>query len=106
LKGCQRLYGPDVRQDAPSLGYYLPALTAEGASGEGRVKEILPAYTCNPLADKGTQAHRLLPAVPDSGPRAKLEATKVGRDVTAIASVDGDGPLSIRWSSSSVALPQ
>src|SRR3954451_17649547 len=39
-KSCAALYGGDVRQATPTLGYLMPAL--------GQVQTIYPAYTCNP----------------------------------------------------------
>ena len=103
--GCAALYGPDVRQLPPTLGYQLPALTAADASGKGTVKEILPAYTCNPVGGEGAQAHRLLPAVPGAAPHAKVVATKTGDTVVAYATVDGGtAPYTYEWSSSTTAL--
>src|SRR6185436_8508301 len=48
-KACSALYGADVRQAAPTLGYVLPPL--------GAVKQIFPTYTCNPVGGDGPQAN-------------------------------------------------
>ncbi|MFL5899760.1 MAG: hypothetical protein ACJ75S_00960, partial [Solirubrobacterales bacterium] len=71
LAACQKLYGPLVRQGAPTLGYVLPPL--------GQVKDIYPSYTCNPSAARGTQAHRQIPAVAGVAPKAVIKASRVGQ---------------------------
>ena len=103
---CAALYGPDVRQDAPTLGYQFPALTAVDASGKGSVGTIFPQYTCNPLGGEGAQAHRLVPAVEDSAPSGKLAAARKGATIDASVSVSGGtAPYTYVWSSSTTALP-
>jgi hypothetical protein len=102
---CAKLYAPDVKQAAPTLGYYLPALSATDASGQGTVKLLLPAYTCNPVVSRGAQAHRLLPAVPGTAPTATVTATRSNGTVSASASVQGGtAPYTYRWSSSTTTL--
>jgi hypothetical protein len=97
LAACQKLYGPSVRQGAPTLGYVLPPL--------GQVKDIYPSYTCNPSAARGTQAHRQIPAVAGVAPKAVIKASRIGQAITASASVSGGtAPYSLSWSSSSTAL--
>jgi hypothetical protein len=106
LQTCAALYSPDVKQDTPTLGYQFPELTAVDASGKGTVGTIYPQYTCNPVAENGSQAHRLVPAVPDAAPTGKLEAGRDGNSVKASVSVSGGtAPYTYTWSSSSTALP-
>ncbi|MFI5932167.1 DUF6345 domain-containing protein [Actinoplanes sp. NPDC051494] len=102
-EACAALYGPEVRQQAPTLGYQFPELAADGASGKGGVAAILPQYTCNP-AD-GAQAHRLVPAVEGSAPAGKLGAVRNDASISASVSVEGGtAPYSYSWSSSSTVL--
>jgi hypothetical protein len=106
LDACTALYGREVKQDTPTLGYQFPELTASDGDGKGTVGTIFPQYTCNPVAESGTQAHRLVPAVPGSAPTGKLAAGRKGNDVHASVFVDGGtAPYSYTWSSSSTALP-
>ena len=44
LAGCAALYGKGTQQGGPTLGYYLPELTAKEASGDGSVR-LLCAYS-------------------------------------------------------------
>jgi hypothetical protein len=107
VKACTALYGPEVRQGRPTLGYQFPELTATDGNGKGRVSTILPQYTCNPVAQTGSQAHRLVPAVPDSAPRGKVEVHRSGDKVGAAISVSGGtAPYTYRWSSSTTVLPE
>ena len=106
LEACAALYGPDVKQDLPTLGYQFPELTATEANGKGTISTIFPQYTCNPFAESGSQAHRLVPAVADAGPSGKLSASRASDTITASVSVSGGtAPYSYTWSSSSAALP-
>ncbi|MET8153912.1 DUF6345 domain-containing protein [Actinoplanes sp. NPDC049668] len=106
LDACARLYGQDVKQEAPTLGYQFPELTATDADGKGRVTTIAPQYTCNPVGGAGAQAHRLVPAVEGAAPGGKLGATRKGDTVTASVSVEGGtAPYTYRWSSSTTVLP-
>jgi hypothetical protein len=104
-EACAALYGPDVKQDTPTLGYQFPELTATEGGGKGTVTAIYPQYTCNPLAD-AAQAHRLVPAVPDAAPSGKLGASRTGNEINASVSVSGGtAPYAYTWSSSSTTLP-
>jgi hypothetical protein len=106
LQACAGLYGPDVRQDTPTLGYQFPELTATGADGKGTVRSIQPQYTCNPVGGAGAQAHRLVPAVAGAAPAGKVGASRSGETVSASVSVEGGtAPYTYRWSSSSTVLP-
>jgi hypothetical protein len=106
LDACSALYGRDVKQDVPTLGYQFPELTATEGSGKGTVDTIYPQYTCNPVAEAGAQAHRLVPAVPDSAPGGKLGASRKGNTISASVSVSGGtAPYTYTWSSSSTTLP-
>ena len=106
VAGCAALYARGVQQGRPTLGYYLPDLTAKEASGDGSVRMLLPAYTCNPVSGEGSQAHRLLPAVPGSTPHAKVTATRSYGTVAGYASVDGGTPpYAYSWSSSTTLIP-
>jgi len=101
---CAELYGPQVKQDVPTLGYQFPELGAQEANGKGSVRQILPQYTCNPLSE-ATEAHRLVPAVSTATPSGKLEVTRSGEGIKAAVSVEGGtGPYQFRWSSSSTPL--
>jgi hypothetical protein len=105
-KSCAALYPAGTRQLEPTLGYQFPALSAQEASGRGTVSTIYPQYTCNPVAESGTLAHRLVPAVPDSAPAGNLGADRSGDKVNAEVSVSGGTePYTYRWSSSSTTLP-
>jgi len=105
-QACAALYGPDVRQQRPTLGYQFPELTAIEAGGKGSVSTIFPQYTCNPVAQTGSQAHRLVPAVRDSAPAGKVVAHRSGNKISAEVSVDGGtAPYTYRWSSSTTTLP-
>jgi hypothetical protein len=96
-EACAALYGKDVRQAAPTLGYLLPEL--------GSVRQIFPVYTCNPVGGEGAQAHRHVPAVQGAGPQATFKASLRGGIVTAASSVEGGtAPYSYQWSSSSTVL--
>ena len=104
-RACAGLYGPDVRQDTPTLGYQFPELTATDADGKGTVRSIQPQYTCNPVGGESAQAHRLVPAVADAAPAGKLGASRSGQSVQASVSVSGGtAPYTYRWSSSSTVL--
>jgi hypothetical protein len=104
-RACQALYPAGVRQQAPTLGYQFPELAATNADGKGRVATIVPQYTCNPVAETGNLAHRLVPAVPDSAPSGKLTASRSGDKVEAAISVSGGtAPYTYAWSSSSTVL--
>jgi hypothetical protein len=103
---CAALYDQGVRQDAPTLGYQFPELTAAKADGRGTVERIFPQYTCNPIAETGSQAHRLVPAALDAAPSGKLAAARNGDTIKASVSVSGGtAPYTYRWSSSSTTLP-
>jgi hypothetical protein len=90
---CEKLYDEGVRQGEPTLGYLLPAL--------GAVETIYPSYTCNPVAEKGEQAHLQVPAVDGAGPSAKIAVSRSGEKILATA--EGDGSV-YKWSSSSTVL--
>jgi hypothetical protein len=106
-RACADLYGPQVRQNQPTLAYQFPELTAQRASGQGSVRTIYPQYTCHSVDAQGRLLPlRLVPAVRGSGPSAgftvKLSAAGL---VTASASATGGAsPYSFRWSSSTTAL--
>ncbi len=103
---CAALYPSEVRQLTPTLGYQFPELTASNADGKGTIATIYPQYTCNPVAESGTQAHRLVPAVPDASPRGDLKVTRRGDTIEASVSVAGGSkPQTYGWSSSSTVLP-
>ena len=105
LQACSALYGADVRQAPPTLGYLLPALSAKEASGRGTVQQIFPTYTCNPVGGKGPQAHRQVAAVAGASPSATFKAELRGGVVTAAADVSGGtAPYSYKWASSSTVL--
>jgi hypothetical protein len=102
---CAALYPAGTRQQAPTLGYQFPALSARDASGKGTVSTIYPQYTCNPLAESGTLAHRLVPAIAGSAPAGTLVADRSGNAVKAEVAVSGGtAPYTYRWSSSSTTL--
>jgi hypothetical protein len=104
-EACAALYESGVRQGEPTLGYLLPALSAQDASGKGTVEAIYPHYTCNPSTERGSQAHRQVPAVAHAAPQATVKATLSTETVTAAADVSGGtAPYSYRWSSSTTAL--
>ncbi|MDG4830813.1 DUF6345 domain-containing protein [Solwaraspora sp. WMMD1047] len=104
-RACRALYPAGVRQQTPTLGYQFPELAATNADGKGRVATIVPQYTCNPVAETGNLAHRLVPAVADSAPSGKLTASRSGDKVEATISVSGGTePYSYAWSSSSTVL--
>jgi hypothetical protein len=103
---CADLYGSKVKQDTPTLGYQFPELSASDASGKGSVGTILPQYTCNPVSEAGSQAHRLVPATRDAAPSGKMIAVRKDGTVSAKVSVDGGtAPYTYTWSSSSTTLP-
>jgi hypothetical protein len=105
-QACAALYGPEVRQERPTLGYQFPELTAVDAGGKGSVSKIFPQYTCNPVAQTGSQAHRLVPAVRGAAPAGKLVVHRGGDTVSAEVAVDGGtAPYTYRWSSSTTILP-
>jgi hypothetical protein len=96
-KNCAALYGGDVRQAAPTLGYLMPPL--------GSVQAIYPVYTCNPSTETGDQAHRQVPAVLGAAPAATLRMAMKGDQVSAaVAPTGGTAPYSYKWSSSSTVL--
>ena len=103
---CTRLYGPEVKQAAPTLGYQFPPLTAREADGVGTVRTLYPQYTCNPIGPHGAEAGRLIPAVAGSAPRAIVSASRSGNLITAsvTALTGGTAPYSYRWSSSTTVL--
>jgi hypothetical protein len=104
-KACSALYAPDVRQAAPTLGYLLPALSAQDASGKGSVQQIFPAYTCNPVGGKGTQAHRQVAAVQGASPEATFKASLRDGVVSGAADVSGGtAPYSYKWASSTTVI--
>ena len=95
-KACAALYDDGVRQGEPTLGYHLPAL--------GAAETIYPSYTCNPVSEKGAQAHRLLPAVEGVGPKATIEVARSGEKILGrVVEPAGDGSV-YTWSSSSTVL--
>jgi hypothetical protein len=101
-QSCAALYGADVRQGEPTLGYLLPELAAKEASGKGPVQQIFPIYTCNPSAGTGTQANRQVPAVQGVGPKFGFTATLRAGVVSGDPDVSGGtAPYSYKWSSSS-----
>ena len=104
---CAALYGPTVKQDAPTLGYDFPALTAVRGGGQGTVRNLFPQYTCNPIGQQGAQAGRLIPAVAGSAPQGTMTASRSGTAVTAsVGGVSGGvGPYTYKWSSSTTAIP-
>jgi hypothetical protein len=104
-KACAAVYPAGTRQLEPTLGYQFPALTAERANGKGTVDTICPQYTCNPVAETGNLAHRLVPAVPGSAPAGTVHADRSGNTVKAEVVVSGGTePYTYRWSSSSTVL--
>jgi len=104
-KACAALYPAGTRQQTPTLGYQFPELGAVEANGKGTVSTIFPQYTCNPVAESGTLAHRLVPAVPGAAPSGKLAAKRSGESVEATVSVSGGtAPYTYAWSSSSTVL--
>lgn len=104
-KACAALYPAGVRQQPPTLGYQFPELSATKADGRGSVSTIFPQYTCNPVAETGDLAHRLVPAVPGSAPSGKLSASRSGDQISAGVTVSGGtAPYTYTWSSSSTAL--
>lgn len=104
-EACAALYDKEVRQDEPTLGYLLPALSASEASGKGSVQQIFPTYTCNPVGGEGPQAHRQVAAVEGASPTATFKASLRGGVVVAQADVDGGtGPYTYKWASSSTVL--
>jgi uncharacterized protein DUF6345 len=95
-EACERLYEPGVRQGEPTLGYLLPAL--------GAVEAIYPSYTCNPVAERGEQAHKQVPAVEGIGPKATIKVSRSGEKILGqVAEAAGDGSV-FTWSSSSTVL--
>ncbi|MGC9665449.1 DUF6345 domain-containing protein [Planosporangium sp. 12N6] len=103
---CARLYPEGTRQLAPTLGYQFPPLAAQDAGGKGTVSTIFPQYTCNPVAETGALAHRLVPAVPEVAPGGKLGASRAGDRIKAEVSVSGGtAPYTYQWSSSTTTLP-
>ena len=104
-RACAALYPRGTRQQPPTLGYQFPELTATRAEGKGRVSLIQPAYTCNPVAENGDLAHRLVPAVPGAAPSGKLTAARDSDTVKASVSVSGGtAPYTYSWSSSTTVL--
>jgi hypothetical protein len=105
IEACVDLYGTAVRQLAPTLGYQFPELTAVNGKGKGTVGTLFPQYTCNPVANSGNEAHRLVPAVLGAGPSGRLDAVRKGAMVNAKIDVSGGtAPYTYSWSSSSTAL--
>jgi Family of unknown function (DUF6345) len=101
-KGCANLYGSGVQQATPTLGYQFPELAATNASGQGRIRQIYPQYTCHPKTDKAVQAERLLPAVVGSAPAVKLTASRAANKITAtVRPTGGAQPDSYAWSTTS-----
>ena len=97
-EACTRLYGEDVRQGEPTLGYPFPELTERAT-----VRSILPQYTCDPLT--GGQAHRLVPAAPGQAPAGKVGVSRSGASVSATVAVEGGtAPYTYQWSSSTTVL--
>jgi hypothetical protein len=103
---CTGLYGPQVKQATPTLGYQFPPLTARRAGGVGTVHTLYPQYTCNPIGPHGAESGRLIPAVQGSAPRAIVSASRDGNVITAAvtALAGGTAPYSYQWSSSSTVL--
>jgi hypothetical protein len=96
-KACSALYGADVRQATPTLGYVLPPL--------GAVKQIFPSYTCNPVGGDGPQANRVVAAVEGASPTATFKASLRDSSVEAAADVSGGtAPYSYKWASSTTVL--
>ncbi len=99
-KQCAALYRDGVSQGTPTLGYVLPELNAQRP-----VQTIAPSYRCNPGTELGTQAQRVLPAVPGFAPTAQVKATLRDGIVTAAADAAGGlAPYTYKWSSSSTLL--
>jgi hypothetical protein len=104
-RACANLYGSGVEQQTPTLGYQLPNLTANTANGKGTVTSIFPQYTCNPVAQDTSLAHRLVPAVPGSAPAGQVKAERDGESILATVNVSGGtAPYTYSWSSSSTEL--
>jgi len=106
-KACAALYGPEVRQNRPTLAYQFPELTAQQASGRGSVQAIYPQYTCHAVDEQGRLLPlRLVPAVPGSGPSADfvVELSADGVVTASASATGGTAPYSFGWSSSSTAL--
>ncbi|WP_148612274.1 DUF6345 domain-containing protein [Nocardioides rubriscoriae] len=100
---CARMYGERVDQGLPRLVYPAPAL------GDGSVRQLLPAYACQPagVARDAVSAVSglLVPASPDRAPQVALGAERADGQVRARIAVDGGtAPYSIAWSSSSTPL--
>ncbi len=96
-EGCAALYGKEVRQDTPTLGYHAPAL--------GGAKQIFPVYTCNPVGGDAQQANLLLPAVKGSAPTATFEAKLGDGSVRGVATATGGtAPYRFKWSSSTTVI--
>jgi hypothetical protein len=99
-KQCAALYQPGVRQGTPTLGYVMPALSADQPA-----KQIAPTYRCNPSSELGTQAQRVIPAIAGYAPTAQVKAVLRGGVVTAAADTSGGAaPYSYKWSSSTTVL--
>jgi len=106
-RACAALYPRGVQQLPPTLGYQFPELGANQADGRGTVRTIFPQYTCNPVAETGALAHRIVPAVPGAGPKGKLTAWRDGDKVEAKFSVEGgSAPYTYSWSSSTTVLSE
>lgn len=108
LNRCVKLYGAKVAQTTPTLAYYAPLLTGDGA-GHGTVKALLPHYACapanTPQDETSILSGRLVPAALDFAPAVKMGVSSDGKSVKGSLSVDGgQAPYSIRWSSSSTNL--
>ena len=105
---CSALYGSDIAQGAPTLGYYAPALTATKASGKGTVQVLVPHYICQPVGvpeDDSRLGGKLVPAVPSLSPTVQINVSGDGKTVTGAASATGGtAPYRFAWSSSSAAL--
>jgi hypothetical protein len=105
---CTALYGGDIRQGTPTLGYYAPALTASKASGQGTVQLLAPHYICQPIGvpeDGNRLGGKLVPAAPSLSPTVQIKVSGDGKTVTGAASATGGtAPYRFAWSSSSAAL--
>jgi uncharacterized protein DUF6345 len=105
---CTALYGADLAQGTPTLGYYAPALTATKASGKGTVQVLAPHYICQPIgvAEDGNRlGGKLVPAVPSLSPTVQITVSGDGKTVNGAATATGGtAPYRFAWSSSSAAL--
>lgn len=105
-RACAALFGSNVRQNPPILGYHSPKLTARAGSGSGTVRTIFPEYTCDAVDEVGPLRQRV-PAVAGSGPSGTLSVSLSGGVVTASATaIGGTAPYTFSWASSTTALTE